>query len=176
MQIKLIGPRARRRRPVQPVMIVVPAVVGVATGALAEYLLDPAAGRARRAKLRERSVAAARRPVKRVGRTTGQKVTYLRGRVRGAAHHLAPAHPVPDDRTLADKVRSEALGRFGRHGLNVDAVDGVVTLRGQIEDGDTINDLVAAVERVHGVRRVENLLHPPHTTAPNVQGLQRPGD
>jgi osmotically-inducible protein OsmY len=173
MQIRLIGPRARRRRPMRPVMIVVPAVVGAVTGALAEYLLDPAAGRARRARLRERSVATARRSVRRVERTTGQKVTYLRGRARGVAHHLTLPHPVPDDRTLADKVRSEVLGdrRFGRHGLNVDAVDGVVTLRGQLEDSDTIRDLVAAVAKVHGVRRVENLLHTPDTTAPNL----RPG-
>nr|AKG47141.1 putative transporter [uncultured bacterium] len=172
MQITLVVPRFRRRPPVRPVMIVVPAVVGAATGALTEYLLDPAAGRARRAKLRDQSVAMARRPVKQVGRATGQKVTYLRGRVQGVAHQMTGPRPVADDKALADKVRSEVLGdpRFSAYRVNLDAVDGVVTMRGQIDDRATIKDLVAAVERVHGVRRVENLLHTPGTAAPNVKG------
>lgn len=177
MEIRLVVSRSRRRQPVRPAMIVVPAVVGAATGALTEYLLDPAAGRARRAKLRDQSVAIARRPVKRVGRATGQKVTYLRGRVQAAAHRMTPPRPVADDKALADKVRSEVLGepRFSECAVNLDAVGGVVTLRGQIDSRDTIRALVAAVERVHGVRRVESLLHTPGTAAPNVKGLQRPG-
>jgi osmotically-inducible protein OsmY len=177
MQVRLIVSRSRRRRPIRPAMIVVPAVVGAATGALTEYLLDPAAGRARRAKLRDQSVATARRPVKRVGRVTGQKVTYLRGRVQAAAHQMTRLRPVADDKTLADKVRSEVLGdpHFSAYTVNLDAVEGVVTLRGQIDNRDTIRDLVAAVERVHGVHRVENLLHTPGTEAPNVKSKQQPG-
>jgi len=57
--------------------------------------------------------------------------------------------------------------------VNVDAVDGVVTLRGQLDDQDAIRDVEAAVGKVKGVRRVENLLHTPRTVAPNVRGLQR---
>jgi osmotically-inducible protein OsmY len=167
------------RRPPSPprATLVVPAILGAVAGALVQYLLDPARGRARRAKLRDRSVAAVRRPMKRVRRTSGQKVTYLRGRARGMGHRLAPSGPPVDDRTLVDKVRSEVLGspRFGRYSLNVDAADGVVVLRGQVDERDAISDLVGAVGKVTGVRRVENLLHTPHTVAPNVQPVQQPG-
>ncbi|WP_345611498.1 BON domain-containing protein [Pseudonocardia adelaidensis] len=81
-----------------------------------------------------------------------------------------------DDRTLVDRVRSEVFGRQPFHGLsvNIDAVDGVVTLRGQLGDQDAIRDLGVAVGKVAGVREVENMLHTPDTVAPNVVGLQRP--
>jgi hypothetical protein len=172
-------PQRQHRMPSQGMMLVVPAVVGVAAGAVAEYLLDPAGGRARRARLRDQSAAAVRRPVRQLQHTTEQKATYLRGRASGVAHRMAGrTEPVPDDRALVDKVRSEVFGepRFREHRVNIDAVDGVVTLRGQLDERATIRDLVAAVEAVPGVRRVENLLHTPHTAAPNVQGLQQPGE
>jgi osmotically-inducible protein OsmY len=80
-----------------------------------------------------------------------------------------------DDRTLVDRVRTEVFGRrrFGRLSVNIDAVDGVVSLRGQLDDQDAIRDLEAAVGNVVGVHGVENLLHTPDTVAPNVVGLQR---
>jgi osmotically-inducible protein OsmY len=80
-----------------------------------------------------------------------------------------------DDRALADRVRSEVLGeqRFQGLPVNVDAAGGVVALRGQLDDQQVIRDLELRVGKVPGVRRVENLLHTPGTTAPNVVGLQR---
>jgi hypothetical protein len=168
--------RARRPTPARTVlMVVASAVLGGLLGAVAEYLLDPARGHARRAGLRERSAAAVRRPVKRARRTAARKAAYVRGRAHRVGHRLTPSHPPADDRTLVDRVRSEVFGsrHFGRLPVNVDAVDGVVTLRGQLDDQDVIRDVVAAVGKVSGVRRVENLLHTPHTVAPNVKGLQR---
>lgn len=149
--------------------IVVPAAAGAAVGAVAEYLLDPERGRSRRAQLRQRSAAAVRHSARRLRRTAGRNVNYLRGHVRGAAHHVATMRGAAvDDRTLVDKVRSEVLGdpRFHRCPVNIDAVYGVVTLRGQLDD-DVTRDLVAAIGKVHGVVRIENLLHTPHTTTPN---------
>jgi BON domain len=177
MQTRLIRwRRARRPTPSRTVfMVVAAAALGGIFGAVAEYLLDPARGHARRAGLRARSAAAVRRPVKRGRRTAARKAAYLRGRARRVGHRLTPSHPPADDRTLVDRVRSEVLGnrRFGRLSVNLDAVDGVVTLRGQLDDPDVIRDVEAAVGKVTGVRRVENLLHTPHTVAPNVKGLQR---
>lgn len=168
--------RARRPRSSRTVfMVVAAAVLGGLFGAVAEYLLDPARGHARRAGLRERSAAAGRRSAKQVRRTAARRAAYVRGRAHRVGHRLTPYHPPVDDRTLVDRVRSEVFGhrRFGRLSVNVDAFDGVVTLRGQLDDEDTIHDLEAAVGKVTGVRRVENLLHTPHTTAPNLRALQR---
>jgi osmotically-inducible protein OsmY len=142
---------------------------------VAEYLLDPARGHARRAGLRDRSAATGRRTVKRARRTAVRNAAYLRGRAHRVGHRLSPSHAPVDDRTLVDRVRTEVFGRrrFGHLSVNIDAVDGVVTLRGQLDDPATIRDLAAAVGKVAGVRRVENMLHMPGTVAPNVVGLQR---
>jgi osmotically-inducible protein OsmY len=162
--------------PPRAVFLVAAAVLGALVGAVVEYLLDPARGHARRAGLRERSAAAVRRPVRRARRTASRNTAYLRGRAHRMGHRLSPSHPPVDDRTLVDRVRSEVFGRRRFHGLpvNVDAVDGVVTLRGQLDDKDAIRDLGAAVGKVTGVRGVENMLHTPDTVAPNVVGLQQP--
>ena len=152
------------------------AVAGVA-GALVQYFLDPVRGRARRARAKDRAVAVVRRTAKRLRRRAEQKATYLRDRARGKAHEMTSSpSPPADDRALTDKVRSEVLGdpRYAPYTVNVDAVEGVVALRGQLRRPEDVRDLVAAVEKVPGVRRVENLLHLPGTTAPNVRGLQEP--
>jgi osmotically-inducible protein OsmY len=77
----------------------------------------------------------------------------------------------PDDATLAQKVRSEVLGRedFRHYGISVDATDGVVHLRGELPTPSRIDELVAAVSHVYGVRRVESYLHLPGAPAPNKQ-------
>ncbi|MDQ3764461.1 MAG: BON domain-containing protein [Actinomycetota bacterium] len=150
-----------------------------AIGALAQYFLDPVRGRTRRARARDQACAAATRPVKRLQRRAEQKGSYLRDRARGAVHEMTTA-PTPhaDDRALTAKVRSEVLGdpRYADYTVNVDTVEGVVSLRGQLRRPDEIRDLVAAVAQVPGVRDVENFLHLPGTTAPNVAGLQEPAD
>jgi hypothetical protein len=178
MRNRFVRRRRARRRPAQPqvVFVVVAAVLGGLFGAVAEYLLDPARGHARRAGLRERSAAAVRRPVKRARRTAARNAAYVRGRAHRVGHRFSRSHPPADDRALVDRVRSEVFDRrhFGRCSVNIDAVDGVVTLRGQLDDRDAIRDIEAAVGRVAGVRGVENLLHTPDTVAPNVVGLQRP--
>ena len=169
--------RRRARRPMPPptMFVVAAAVLGGLFGAVVEYLLDPARGHARRAGLRQRSAAAVRRPVKRARRTAARNAAFLRGRAHRAGHLLSRTHPPVDDRALVDRVRSEVFGhrRFGRLSVNIDAVDGVVTLRGQLDDENAIRDLEVAVGKVAGVCRVENLLHTSHTVAPNVVGLQR---
>jgi osmotically-inducible protein OsmY len=168
-------PPPRRPAPPPVMFVAAAAVLGALCGAVAEYLLDPARGHARRAGLRERSAAAGRRTAKRARRTATRNAAYLRGRAHRVGHRLSPSHPPVDDRTLVDRVRSEVFGRrnFGHLSVNIDAVDGVVTLRGQLDDPATIRDLAVAVGKVAGVRQVENMLHTPDTVAPNVIGLQR---
>lgn len=175
-----VGRWARRRsRLWRRAQLVAGMALGSAVGAVVQYFLDPGRGKARRARAKDEAVAAVRRPVKRLRRRAQQKATHLRDRARGKAHEVT-ARPTPpaDDRALADKVRSEVLGdpRYARCTVNVDAVEGVVTLRGQLSRPEDIRDLSAAVQKLPGVRRVKNLLHLPGTIAPNVQELHDPAD
>jgi osmotically-inducible protein OsmY len=141
-------------------------------GAGAAYFLDPSQGRSRRARTRDKLGARSRRTVRQVER----KVRYERGRARGAWHHVHPgdaAGPV-DDRVLADRVRSEVLGRTGASSaVNVDVVRGVVSLRGELPDQQAIIDLRDQVAELPGVDAVVTLLHLPGTMAPNKEPARR---
>lgn len=135
-------------------------------GAVLAYLFDPDRGRRRRAELRDRTMALARREMRAVER----QAHYERGRAQGAVHrmrHGAP-HAPEDDMTLLDKIRSEVLGRIvaGPH-ITIDACRGVVTLRGQIADRDRALAIEHEVREVPGVLDVVNLLHVPGMPAPN---------
>lgn len=140
--------------------------VAAAAGAGLAYAFDPARGRRRRAEMRDRAGALARRRV----RAFERQVHYGRGRAAGLVHRLrhgAP-HAPEDDMTLVDKVRSEALGPLvaGPH-LTLDANRGVVTLRGQVADRESALAVERAVRGVTGVVDVVNLLHVPGEPAPN---------
>lgn len=79
---------------------------------------------------------------------------------------------VPDsDRVLTDKVQSEVLSRWNypKGQISVNAVDGVVQLRGTCEQPDQISSLEQDVRKVVGVIDVHNYLHLPNTPAPNKQ-------
>lgn len=171
-----VGRRSRLQRKIRTAGLGLAAAAAV--GALIQYFSDPRLGRTRRVQAKDQVLAAVRRPAKRLRRDAETKRRYLRGRARGIAHELTTPPSLPaDDRALVSKVRSEVLGapRYSKYVINVDAVDGVVTLRGQLDRPEDIRELVAAVEKVPGVRDVANFLHLPKTTAPNVEGLQEPG-
>ena len=74
----------------------------------------------------------------------------------------------PDDQTLVDRVESEIFRdrKEVKGKVNINAEEGVVVLRGELESQDLIEDLVKAAREVDGVRNVENLLHTPGTEAP----------
>lgn len=57
---------------------------GIALGAAAQYYYDPQAGRSRRARLRDQSLA----QVRRLGRVVGRKARYQLGRAKGLRHRL----------------------------------------------------------------------------------------
>jgi osmotically-inducible protein OsmY len=78
--------------------------------------------------------------------------------------------PAPDldDQTLVDKVESIV---FREHDLpkgevNINAENGVVFLRGQLDRPELVEKLEARVRKVRGVRDVKNLLHTPGTPPP----------
>jgi len=114
-------------------------VLGGAVGAALAYFYDPDNGRKRR-----------REAIKRTAKAFRQTI-----------HLREQQKPQPDDVTLARKVESEIFRDADVPGgqINVNVEDGVVYLRGELEQPDLIEDLGAQARKVHGVRAVENLLH-----------------
>ena len=73
-----------------------------------------------------------------------------------------------DDVTLVQQVESEfSRSESAPKGqISVNAANGVVQLRGQVEQPELIEELVQRARSVQGVRDVENLLHLPGEAAP----------
>jgi BON domain len=107
-----------------------------------------------------------------VGRQVAGNAAGLAQRVR-PARAPTPATPPPpkpdmDDVTLARKVETDIFRnrRALKSSVNVNAVDGVVWLRGEVKHPGQIRSLEQEVLAIPEVRDVENLLHLPKTPAP----------
>ena len=76
--------------------------------------------------------------------------------------------PDMDDVTLARKVESEIFRADDapKGAVDVNVVDGVVWLRGEVKHPEQIRELQHKAESVPEVQGVENLLHLPKTPAP----------
>jgi osmotically-inducible protein OsmY len=135
-----------------------------AIGAALAYLFDPDNGRRRRKVAIDRTGRLLRRSA---SRARGAAVQA--GNLKQKATHLKEQEkPQPDDVTLARKVETEIFREAGvpKGQINVNAEDGVVYLRGQVEQPDLIKDLEEKTRKVQGVLGVENLLHAPGQEAP----------
>jgi osmotically-inducible protein OsmY len=71
--------------------------------------------------------------------------------------------------TLARKVETEIFrdAEVPKGQINVNAENGKVVLRGEVEKPALIKDLEKRTQKVQGVREVENLLHVHGTPAPS---------
>ena len=141
--------------------------IAAALAAAAAWLLDPVSGRRRRAQLRDRLPALARRGVARGGRARRRVTADTYGLVRKATHlHERPKDL--DDATLKNKVETELFrpADAPKGQVSVNVQHGVVQLRGAVDSPDLIDDLVKRTRSIRGVREVENLLHLPGTPAP----------
>lgn len=149
-------------------------VTAASLGALLMYIFDPAHGRRRRALVRDRfthaghAVAHVRRRIERRGR-------FLHGVAKGVSHDAGHAvrhdrhYPLADNETLVARVRSEVLGddRLKAGEIHVDAYEGCVTLRGQLEDVRQIQRVINATKHVDGVIEIRSYLHLPGEIPPN---------
>lgn len=144
-------------------------IKGTVIGAASAYLLDPISGRGRRARMRDQALAIARRSRDRAGKLSRHGGNIVEGKVRGVTGVVGASERSLDDATVADRVRSEVLGKpdLGASGLVVDVQDGVAHLRGELDDSSTIDRVVALTRAVPGVRDVESLIHEPGSSAPN---------
>ena len=87
---------------------------------------------------------------------------------RPATSSNSQASKEVDDLTLKAKVESEVFrpADAPKGDVDVNVENGVVYLRGQVEQPELIQDLELRVRAVQGVRDVENLLRAPGTEAP----------
>jgi BON domain len=144
------------------------AMLGLVSGAIGAYLLDPKLGRSRRAQLAAQ-VRRERRQLLHAGRVRALRSV---GQAKGVVHKLHPGEPEPlDDAGLAHRVES-VLFRYPeipKGAISINAESGKVFLRGQVETEAQIAHAAGVTGLVPGVVEVVNLLHLPGTEAPHVQ-------
>jgi hypothetical protein len=131
-------------------------------GAALAYFLDPQSGRRRRHQTRDQLLSLARQGTKRARKLVHHASADAAGTARRAAHALRRAEDVElDDATLVDKVESIVFRKHDvpKGQININAENGVVFLRGQVEDPGLVETLETRVRNVRGVKDVENLLH-----------------
>ncbi len=140
----------------------------VGLGALITYFFDPENGRRRRALARDRIPALFRRGSERLERTGRGVAAEAYGVKQKVKHVKEQEKPQPDDVTLARKVETEIFrdADVPKGQINVNAENGVVVLRGEVEGAELIKDLEKRTKKVQGVKEVENLLHTPGSAAP----------
>jgi hypothetical protein len=159
----LEGVGARRSSP-DLTSIVPYAIVGLggaAAGALLTFMLDPQAGRTRRAVTSDRLAGAARR----LGRWSAHRARYAASTAAGMGRRIgnatgAEAGTPLDEATLAHKVESILFRDpdIEKGSINVNAEHDAVFLRGTVADRARAHEIQRRVEAVDGVGTVVNLL------------------
>lgn len=148
-------------------------ILGFGLGAGAMFLLDPKAGRRRRAQGRAKAVRFGH-ALEAIATRSNKAAQRRRDRAQGRAHEARarqqPERPVSDE-ILVERVRA-ALGRRTSHprAIVASARNGRVTLSGPILARE-VDWLLDTVESVRGVKSVENHLEV-HDTPGNVPALQ----
>jgi hypothetical protein len=144
-------------------------IAGTALGVLSMYILDPLAGRRRRALARDQLI----RVQKNMQQAAGVAARDLKNRTLGivAEGRAALFGGAVDDTVLAERVRSK-LGFLVRHpsAIDVQASAGRVRLSGPVLS-DEVQQLTRGVASVRGVRDIENRLEM-HQKGDDVPGLQ----
>ncbi len=135
---------------------------------LVTLLFDPRQGRRRRAMLRDQGVARLRRLQRGMYARFRGATADMFGMSQRVAHHPDDAD-LADDEKLRQRVESQLFRdrHIPKGDLNITAEHGMLILRGELESADEIVRLEERVQRIHGVRGVQNLLHLHGTPAPN---------
>ena len=145
---------------------------GMALGAAAMLMLDPDRGARRRALVREKMVRGTRRTGEALDAAARDVANRTRGVVASTRGRVW-SEDVEDDRLL-ERVRAK-LGRVCSHphAVDVDVMDGAVTLRGPIL-ADEVNDVLTVIASVRGVHSVHNGLDA-HDSPEGIPALQGEG-
>lgn len=143
-------------------------LIAIGAGAAIAYYLDPSMGRSRRAQTRDRALAF----LGRGGRTIDRLRMRTAARGYGVlqrAKHPGGGQSDLDDVTLARKVETELFSSADvpKGNINVNAEEGTVVLRGEIDSEDLIQEIESRTRKITGVLDVRNLLHLPGQVPPN---------
>jgi osmotically-inducible protein OsmY len=132
----------------------------IVLGAALTYFFDPENGRRRRKVTVDRLRALVRRRGKQLIKASAARANAVG---KQATHLREEPKPQPDDVTLARKVETEIFREADvpKGKINVNAENGKVVLRGEVDSPELIDDLVAKARKVQGVQEVESLLHTP---------------
>lgn len=141
--------------------------LGSVLGWTLAWLFDPSNGRRRRAMARDETLALVRRTrrrAQRFGRHAAAEAYGLKQKVT----HLKEVPKDYDDATLKSKVETELFrpAHVPKGKIDVNAQNGVVQLRGELDSTKLIDELVKRARKIQGVKEVESLLHVPGTQAP----------
>jgi osmotically-inducible protein OsmY len=154
----------------QPQRKQIPFYLAAAAGGIALlHFLDPSNGKRRRHTARDRARSLSRQGFRRARKLVYHTTSDAYGLGQRLVHRLPGPAPEFDDATLAHKVESVLFRDrdVPKGEINVNAENGVVSLRGQVERPEVVDTLEGRVLKVPGVRGVENLLHTPGTPPPN---------
>ena len=129
----------------------------IALGAALTYFFDPQNGKRRRKMAADRFAGLSRRHGKRLAKGAASQA---HGLTQKATHLKEEPKPQPDDVTLARKVETEIFrdADVPKGKINVNAENGKIVLRGEVDSDEMIDDLVSKARKVQGVQDVENLL------------------
>ena len=132
-------------------------------GAVAAFLLDPARGRARRARLIDQGGAAVRRAARDAERAVHAARSTVSARLAAATHRVSHEDELLDDVTLTSKVETQLFRdqSVPKGSININVERGVVVLRGEVPDVEMRDRLAAEAGAIGGVWSVHNLLHLP---------------
>lgn len=110
----------------------------------------------------------ARRSLRITERLSRRVISDTFGFVQRARHLRATPKPGMDDVTLTRKVETKLFrgANAPKSTVNVNVVDGVVWLRGEVKRPEQVRELERKARSVPEVRGVENLLHLRKTPAP----------
>jgi hypothetical protein len=162
-------------------------VIAGTGAAAAVYLFEPHGGRARRERIRASIRPHTRRRTDAVEPISAPILEPSREETPTPSPP-APAREEPtsvtssstsvDDAAIVRTVRTKLLERhdLGTDDLVIDAVNGVVYLSGDLHDGQTFGEVVDLTAEVPGVRRVQSLLHLPHSETISRIFSGRPAD
>ena len=148
-------------------------VAGAGFGAAAAYFLDTQSGNRRRKLVTDKAGRFARQGSGSVQGAAMAAGAQAKGVAAKAQHKVTGGDSAPgDDNTLKNKVETEIFRDAGspKGDVSVTVVNGIVELRGQVDEPSQSEALEMKTRMVTGVKDVRNLLHLPGETPPNIVG------
>jgi osmotically-inducible protein OsmY len=151
-------------------------ITGVVLGSGLMFLLDPQAGRRRRALVRDKTVRWSRATSNAVN-TSWRRIEGTSRGVAATVRHLRYGEEEVDDQTLEARLRM-CIGRHSAHprAIDVSVSDGCVRLTGKVLASE-VREVLSCASEIRGVRAVDNALevHDQAGNIPELQGGRRMG-